>query len=142
MISRLFLCVLSASHTPTFSFECLRRRSTDDAALPPPCTVLPLQLMQQQVPPPPTPPPPDAVRSHCFSTKQLSVLQTFPLRSFLQVMAVAGLDASRLQRLSPTRSLRSWATPPASPISCDCSPSYTPLIQVTEAHIGALNGHR
>ncbi|KAL6456562.1 hypothetical protein MHYP_G00351060 [Metynnis hypsauchen] len=38
-----------------------------------------------------------------------------------QVMAVAGLDSSRL---SPTRSIHSWVTPPATP------PSYTPLIQV------------
>ncbi|KAI4895074.1 hypothetical protein NFI96_006525 [Prochilodus magdalenae] len=38
-----------------------------------------------------------------------------------QVMAVAGLDSSRL---SPTRSVNSWVTPPATP------PSYTPLIQV------------
>uniref|UniRef100_A0A8B9LFI2 Voltage-dependent L-type calcium channel subunit alpha n=1 Tax=Astyanax mexicanus TaxID=7994 RepID=A0A8B9LFI2_ASTMX len=38
-----------------------------------------------------------------------------------QVMAVAGLDCSRL---SPTRSVHSWVTPPATP------PSYTPLIQV------------
>ncbi|KAJ8370850.1 hypothetical protein SKAU_G00108780 [Synaphobranchus kaupii] len=47
-----------------------------------------------------------------------------------QVMAVAGLDSSRAQRLSPTRSLRSWATPPTTPISKDQSPYYTPLIQV------------
>ncbi|KAM9856361.1 voltage-dependent L-type calcium channel subunit alpha-1D [Aulostomus maculatus] len=47
-----------------------------------------------------------------------------------QVMAVAGLDASRIHRCSPTRSLHSWATPPASPITRDCSPNYTPLIQV------------
>uniref|UniRef100_A0A8C7LIP0 Voltage-dependent L-type calcium channel subunit alpha n=1 Tax=Oncorhynchus kisutch TaxID=8019 RepID=A0A8C7LIP0_ONCKI len=47
-----------------------------------------------------------------------------------QVMAVAGLDSSRVQRLSPSRSLRSWATPPTSPISRDHSPYYTPLIQV------------
>uniref|UniRef100_A0AAQ4P5A7 Voltage-dependent L-type calcium channel subunit alpha n=1 Tax=Gasterosteus aculeatus aculeatus TaxID=481459 RepID=A0AAQ4P5A7_GASAC len=47
-----------------------------------------------------------------------------------QVMAVAGFDASRIHRLSPTRSLRSWVTPPASPIARDSSPSYTPLIQV------------
>ncbi|XP_031422178.1 voltage-dependent L-type calcium channel subunit alpha-1D isoform X4 [Clupea harengus] len=40
-----------------------------------------------------------------------------------QVMAVAGLDASRV-RLSPTRSIRSWATPPTTP------GAYTPLIQV------------
>ncbi|CAB1336266.1 unnamed protein product [Coregonus sp. 'balchen'] len=47
-----------------------------------------------------------------------------------QVMAVAGLDSSRVQRLSPSRSLRSWATPPTSPISRDHSPYYTPLIQL------------
>ncbi|XP_037334562.2 voltage-dependent L-type calcium channel subunit alpha-1D isoform X6 [Pungitius pungitius] len=47
-----------------------------------------------------------------------------------QVMAVAGFDASRIHRLSPTRSLRSWVTPPASPIARDCSTCYTPLIQV------------
>ena len=46
-----------------------------------------------------------------------------------QVMAVAGLDP-RIHRRSPTRSRRSWATPPASPISLNYSPCYTPLIQV------------
>ncbi|XP_030639857.1 voltage-dependent L-type calcium channel subunit alpha-1D [Chanos chanos] len=40
-----------------------------------------------------------------------------------QVMAVAGLDSSHT-RLSPTRSVCSWATSPAT------SPSYAPLIQV------------
>uniref|UniRef100_A0A8C7KY91 Voltage-dependent L-type calcium channel subunit alpha n=1 Tax=Oncorhynchus kisutch TaxID=8019 RepID=A0A8C7KY91_ONCKI len=60
-----------------------------------------------------------------------------PLRTSLplhllqqQVMAVAGLDSSRVQRLSPSRSLRSWATPPVSPSSRDHSHYYTPLIQV------------
>uniref|UniRef100_A0A8C5C6R8 Voltage-dependent L-type calcium channel subunit alpha n=1 Tax=Gadus morhua TaxID=8049 RepID=A0A8C5C6R8_GADMO len=52
-----------------------------------------------------------------------------------QVMAVAGFDTRRLRRLSPTQSLRSWATPPASPIGRDGSPSYTPLIQ---AHVRPL----
>ncbi|KAM9409165.1 calcium channel, voltage-dependent, L type, alpha 1D subunit, a [Pholidichthys leucotaenia] len=47
-----------------------------------------------------------------------------------QVMAVAGLDSSRAHRLSPTRSTRSWATPPATPASKDQSPYYTPLIHV------------
>ncbi|MED6273888.1 Voltage-dependent L-type calcium channel subunit alpha-1D, partial [Characodon lateralis] len=55
-----------------------------------------------------------------------------------QVMAVAGLDATRIQRRSPTRSLRSWATPPASPISRDCSPCYTPLIQVDWRSTGSV----
>ncbi|KAM8754229.1 voltage-dependent L-type calcium channel subunit alpha-1D isoform 1-T1 [Acanthopagrus schlegelii] len=55
-----------------------------------------------------------------------------------QVMAVAGLDASRIHHLSPARSLRSWATPPASPISRDCSPSYTPLIQVDWRSSGSV----
>uniref|UniRef100_A0A3Q3A1V9 Voltage-dependent L-type calcium channel subunit alpha n=1 Tax=Kryptolebias marmoratus TaxID=37003 RepID=A0A3Q3A1V9_KRYMA len=47
-----------------------------------------------------------------------------------QVMAVAGLDSSRAHCLSPTRSTRSWATPPATPASKDQSPYYTPLIRV------------
>ncbi|XP_061622089.1 voltage-dependent L-type calcium channel subunit alpha-1D isoform X3 [Phyllopteryx taeniolatus] len=55
-----------------------------------------------------------------------------------QVMAVAGLDASRLQRLSPTRSVLSWATPPASPLAYDSSPSYTPLIQVDWRSSGSV----
>ncbi|KAM4610826.1 voltage-dependent L-type calcium channel subunit alpha-1D [Polymixia lowei] len=56
-----------------------------------------------------------------------------------QVMAVAGFDASRIHRLSPTRSLRSWATPPASPIGRDSSPCYTPLIQVDWRSPGSVN---
>uniref|UniRef100_A0A8C6PLA7 Voltage-dependent L-type calcium channel subunit alpha n=1 Tax=Nothobranchius furzeri TaxID=105023 RepID=A0A8C6PLA7_NOTFU len=100
-----FYCSLSsACNTPTFSFECLRRRgSINDSPPSPPCTALPLHLMQQQV------------------------------------MAVAGLDASKIQHLSPTRSLRcSWATPPASPITRDCSPTYTPLIQVDWRSSGSV----
>ncbi|XP_047429614.1 voltage-dependent L-type calcium channel subunit alpha-1D isoform X4 [Mugil cephalus] len=105
---RWFLPSPQATNRPTFSFECLRRRSSqDDAPLSPSCTALPLHLVQQQV------------------------------------MAVAGFDASRIHRLSPTRSLRSWATPPASPVSRDCSPSYTPLIQVdwrSSGSVGSLPG--
>ncbi|XP_035991429.1 voltage-dependent L-type calcium channel subunit alpha-1D isoform X6 [Fundulus heteroclitus] len=106
---RWFLPSPQACNTPTFSFECLRRRTSVDEAPPPSpsCTALPLHLMQQQV------------------------------------MAVAGLDSSRIARLSPTRSLRSWATPPASPISRDCSPCYTPLIQVdwrSTGSVGSLPG--
>ncbi|XP_028438414.1 voltage-dependent L-type calcium channel subunit alpha-1D [Perca flavescens] len=97
-----------ASNRPTFSFECLRRKSSQEGAPPSPsCTALPLHLVQQQV------------------------------------MAVAGLDASRVHRLSPTRSLCSWVTPPASPISHDCSPCYTPLIQVdwpSPGSIGSIPG--
>ncbi|XP_032377439.1 voltage-dependent L-type calcium channel subunit alpha-1D isoform X1 [Etheostoma spectabile] len=97
-----------ASNKPTFSFECLRRKSSQEGAPPSPsCTALPLHLVQQQV------------------------------------MAVAGLDASRIHSLSPTRSLCSWVTPPASPISHDCSPSYTPLIQVdwrSPGSIGSIPG--
>ncbi|XP_057675520.1 voltage-dependent L-type calcium channel subunit alpha-1D isoform X2 [Corythoichthys intestinalis] len=55
-----------------------------------------------------------------------------------QVMAVAGLDASKLQRLSPTRSVHSWATPPASPLAYDSSPCYTPLIQVDWRSSGSV----
>lgn len=57
-------------------------------------------------------------------------------------MAVAGLDSSRAHRLSPTRSTRSWATPPATPASKDQSPYYTPLIRVDHLHReGAGNSH-
>lgn len=52
-------------------------------------------------------------------------------------MAVAGLDSSRAHRLSPTRSTRSWATPPATPASKDQSPYYTPLIRVDHPHRGS-----
>uniref|UniRef100_A0A665TCB7 Voltage-dependent L-type calcium channel subunit alpha n=1 Tax=Echeneis naucrates TaxID=173247 RepID=A0A665TCB7_ECHNA len=55
-----------------------------------------------------------------------------------QVMAVAGLDSSRAHRLSPTRSTRSWATPPATPASKDQSPYYTPLIHVDHPHRGSI----
>ncbi|XP_072308444.1 calcium channel, voltage-dependent, L type, alpha 1D subunit, a isoform X4 [Eucyclogobius newberryi] len=51
-----------------------------------------------------------------------------------QVMAVAGLDSSRAHRLSPTRSTRSWATPPTTPASKEQSPYYTPLIRVDNPH--------
>ena len=54
-----------------------------------------------------------------------------------QVMAVAGLDSSRAHRLSPTRSTRSWATPPATPASKDQSPYYTPLIRVDHPQRGS-----
>ncbi|XP_077433155.1 voltage-dependent L-type calcium channel subunit alpha-1D isoform X7 [Vanacampus margaritifer] len=100
---RWLLASPQALNRPTFSFECLRRRSSQDEAPPSPsCTALPLHLLQQQV------------------------------------MAVAGLDASKLQRLSPTRSVHSWATPPASPLAYDSSPCYTPLIQVDWRSSGSV----
>ncbi|KAF3696670.1 Voltage-dependent L-type calcium channel subunit alpha-1F [Channa argus] len=47
---RWFLPSPQASSRATFSFECLRRRSSQDDAPPSPsCTALPLQLVQQQV---------------------------------------------------------------------------------------------
>lgn len=55
-------------------------------------------------------------------------------------MAVAGLDSSRAHRLSPTRSTRSWATPPATPASKDQSPYYTPLIRVDQPHRDSIGG--
>uniref|UniRef100_A0A8C5FRA4 Voltage-dependent L-type calcium channel subunit alpha n=1 Tax=Gadus morhua TaxID=8049 RepID=A0A8C5FRA4_GADMO len=59
-----------------------------------------------------------------------------------QVMAVAGLDSSRAQRPSPTRSTRSWATPPATPGSKDQSPYYTPMIRVDHPRRESLaNSH-
>uniref|UniRef100_H2LBF8 Voltage-dependent L-type calcium channel subunit alpha n=1 Tax=Oryzias latipes TaxID=8090 RepID=H2LBF8_ORYLA len=56
------------------------------------------------------------------------------------VMAVAGLDSSRAHRLSPTRSTRSWATPPATPASKDQSPYYTPLIRVDRPQRDSVSG--
>lgn len=138
-------CVLSASHRPTFSFECLRRRSSqDEPPHSPSCTALPLHLVQQQVHTHTinivinecTVLPQGAVVSRnitvLYQNHSLNwwffIVMTCELK--LQVMAVAGLDASRIHHLSPARSLHSWATPPASPSSRDCSPCYTPLIQV------------
>ncbi|XP_015246062.1 PREDICTED: voltage-dependent L-type calcium channel subunit alpha-1D-like isoform X6 [Cyprinodon variegatus] len=57
-----------------------------------------------------------------------------------QVMAVAGLDSSRAHCLSPTRSTRSWATPPATPASKDESPYYTPLIRVDRPRRDSISG--
>ncbi|XP_048873749.1 voltage-dependent L-type calcium channel subunit alpha-1D-like isoform X2 [Brienomyrus brachyistius] len=45
-----------------------------------------------------------------------------------QVMAVAGMDSNLA--LSPSCSIYSWATPPATPIKKEHSPYCTPLIQV------------
>uniref|UniRef100_A0A452I7P0 Voltage-dependent L-type calcium channel subunit alpha n=1 Tax=Gopherus agassizii TaxID=38772 RepID=A0A452I7P0_9SAUR len=53
--------------------------------------------------------------------------------SLYQVMAVAGLDSSKAHKHSPSRSTRSWATPPATPPNRDRTPYYTPLIQVDRA---------
>ncbi|XP_069499722.1 voltage-dependent L-type calcium channel subunit alpha-1D isoform X1 [Ambystoma mexicanum] len=50
-----------------------------------------------------------------------------------QIMAVAGLDSSKVQKHSPSRSTRSWATPPATPANRDRTPYYTPLIRVEKA---------
>ncbi|XP_056591030.1 calcium channel, voltage-dependent, L type, alpha 1D subunit, a isoform X12 [Triplophysa dalaica] len=47
-----------------------------------------------------------------------------------QVMAVAGLDSSRAHGVSPTRSTRSWASPPLTPASKERTPYSTPLIRV------------
>lgn len=58
----------------------------------------------------------------------------------LQVMAVAGLDWSRAHKLSPTRSTRSWATPPATPASKDRTPYYTPMIRVDRPHRDSRGG--
>uniref|UniRef100_A0A8C2KF35 Voltage-dependent L-type calcium channel subunit alpha n=1 Tax=Cyprinus carpio TaxID=7962 RepID=A0A8C2KF35_CYPCA len=54
----------------------------------------------------------------------------WPLYLLVQVMAVAGLDSSRAQKLSPTQSTRSWASSPPTPASKDRTPYYTPLIRV------------
>ncbi|XP_055748789.1 voltage-dependent L-type calcium channel subunit alpha-1D-like isoform X4 [Salvelinus fontinalis] len=77
------------------------------------------------------------LRKQSSQDDDIPLTPSIPLRTALplhllqqQVMAVAGLDSSRVQRLSPSRSLRSWATPPVSPSCRDHSHYYTPLIQV------------
>ncbi|XP_037064653.1 voltage-dependent L-type calcium channel subunit alpha-1D isoform X6 [Peromyscus leucopus] len=58
-----------------------------------------------------------------------------------QIMAVAGLDSSKAQKYSPSRSTRSWATPPATPPYRDWTPCYTPLIQVDRSEsLDQVNG--
>ncbi|TTN83882.1 Voltage-dependent L-type calcium channel subunit alpha-1D [Bagarius yarrelli] len=57
-----------------------------------------------------------------------------------QVMAVAGLDWSRAHKVSPTRSTRSWATPPATPVRKDRTPYYTPMIRVDRPYRDSLAG--
>uniref|UniRef100_A0A4W5NGE5 Calcium voltage-gated channel subunit alpha1 D n=1 Tax=Hucho hucho TaxID=62062 RepID=A0A4W5NGE5_9TELE len=85
------------------------------------------------------------LRKQSSQDDDIPLSPSIPLRTALplhllqqQVMAVAGLDSSRVQRLSPSRSLRSWATPPISPISRDHSHNYTPLIQVCVSTPGSV----
>ncbi|XP_043933418.1 voltage-dependent L-type calcium channel subunit alpha-1D [Protopterus annectens] len=87
---------------PSFTFECLRRQgSHDDIPLSP--------------------------NLHCHQHHHTAI----PLHLMQQqVMAVAGLDSNRVQRHSPSRSTRSWATPPATPPMRDRTPYYAPLIRV------------
>lgn len=49
-----------------------------------------------------------------------------------QIMAVAGLDSSKVRKYSPSHSTRSWATPPATPPYRDWVPCYAPLIQAEQ----------
>ncbi|XP_034552493.1 voltage-dependent L-type calcium channel subunit alpha-1D [Notolabrus celidotus] len=55
-----------------------------------------------------------------------------------QVMTVTGFNTKNIPNLSPARSLHSWATPPASPISPDFLPCYTPLVQVDWRNSGSI----
>ncbi|KAJ8394798.1 hypothetical protein AAFF_G00041530 [Aldrovandia affinis] len=89
---------------------------------------------------PPTPQADAAPDRAVTRTRQITLSSALHLHTALplqlmqhQVMAVAGLDSSRAQRLSPTRSIRSWATPPTTPTSKDHTPYYTPLIQVNRS---------
>ncbi|XP_066470019.1 voltage-dependent L-type calcium channel subunit alpha-1D isoform X2 [Tiliqua scincoides] len=95
---------------------------------------------------PPTPPPNrrSSFNFECLrrqsSQDEIPLSPTFHHRTALplhlmqqQVMAVAGLDATKAHRHSPSRSTRSWATPPATPPNRDHTPYYTPLIQVDRA---------
>uniref|UniRef100_K7F622 Voltage-dependent L-type calcium channel subunit alpha n=1 Tax=Pelodiscus sinensis TaxID=13735 RepID=K7F622_PELSI len=95
------------------------------------------------------PPTPTCEYKHCYnfeclrrqsSQDEIPLSPTFHHRTALplhlmqqQVMAVAGLDSSKAHKHSPSRSTRSWATPPATPPNRDRTPYYTPLIQVDRA---------
>ncbi|XP_062825988.1 voltage-dependent L-type calcium channel subunit alpha-1D isoform X8 [Anolis carolinensis] len=95
------------------------------------------------LPPTPTPNRRSSFNFECLrrqsSQDEIPLSPTFPHRTALplhlmqqQVMAVAGLDATKAHRHSPSRSTRSWATPPATPPNRDRTPYYTPLIQVDQ----------
>uniref|UniRef100_A0A670HXQ1 Voltage-dependent L-type calcium channel subunit alpha n=1 Tax=Podarcis muralis TaxID=64176 RepID=A0A670HXQ1_PODMU len=96
------------------------------------------------LPPTPTPNRRSSFNFECLrrqsSQDEIPLSPTFHHRTALplhlmqqQVMAVAGLDATKAHRHSPSRSTRSWATPPATPPNRDRTPYYTPLIQVDQA---------
>ncbi|XP_060127422.1 voltage-dependent L-type calcium channel subunit alpha-1D isoform X2 [Zootoca vivipara] len=96
------------------------------------------------LPPTPTPNRRSSFNFECLrrqsSQDEIPLSPTFHHRTALplhlmqqQVMAVAGLDATKAHRHSPSRSTRSWATPPATPPNRDRTPYYTPLIQVDRA---------
>ncbi|XP_070594614.1 voltage-dependent L-type calcium channel subunit alpha-1D isoform X2 [Erythrolamprus reginae] len=91
------------------------------------------------LPPTPTPNRRSSFNFECLrrqsSHDELPPSPTFHQRTALplhlmqqQVMAVAGLDATKVHRHSPSRSTRSWATPP----NRDRTLCYTPLIQVDQ----------
>lgn len=111
-MSIIFVCAFfhSASHKPAFHFECLRKQSSQDeiplrpAGLPPQHQVIVTSL-------------PSQTRYGLRSPRLIS-----PISS--QVKKASGQEAGRA-RLSPTRSIRSWVTPPATP------PPYTALVQTT-----------
>ncbi|KYO29798.1 hypothetical protein Y1Q_0023159 [Alligator mississippiensis] len=96
------------------------------------------------LPPTPTPNRRSSFNFECLrrqsSQDDITLSPTFHHRTALplhlmqqQVMAVAGLDSSKAHKHSPSRSTRSWATPPATPPNRDRTPYYTPLIQVDRA---------
>uniref|UniRef100_A0A672MX75 Voltage-dependent L-type calcium channel subunit alpha n=1 Tax=Sinocyclocheilus grahami TaxID=75366 RepID=A0A672MX75_SINGR len=97
-ISYIDVCAFfhTASHKSAFHFECLRKQNSQDE--------IPLR--------------PTGLPQH-----QCLTVASFVL-AVVQVKMPTGQESSRT-RLSPTRSIRSWVTPPATP------PSYTPLIQTT-----------
>uniref|UniRef100_A0A4W4GLI8 Voltage-dependent L-type calcium channel subunit alpha n=1 Tax=Electrophorus electricus TaxID=8005 RepID=A0A4W4GLI8_ELEEL len=99
----------------SFNFECLRRQTSADD-LPRQRTALPMHLMQHQY---------YLIEHNIYLIFNIFFMTT----CVFQVMAVAGLDSNIAHRVSPARSSRSWATPPASPTSKDQTPYYTPLIR-------------
>uniref|UniRef100_A0A452I831 Voltage-dependent L-type calcium channel subunit alpha n=1 Tax=Gopherus agassizii TaxID=38772 RepID=A0A452I831_9SAUR len=82
---------------------------------------------------PDTPPANTIIAFICFGDCLRYANSCLIFTSLYQVMAVAGLDSSKAHKHSPSRSTRSWATPPATPPNRDRTPYYTPLIQVDRA---------
>lgn len=123
---------LPASHRPTFHFECLCQQSSQDESsrqtdVPSQRQVMSLNIKHLQNPSLKSLQVPHALVFHsvkCADSQTTSIFRL--LVTFLQLVAQPKADnghESSRARFSPTRSILSWVTPPATP------PPYTPLDQ-------------